>query len=105
MPTREELVRGNVLNEIADDYEEIDQILKQLTMWANELGITRNEVHTALRSLVDLGWARAYDLHVSKVPLEKPDLNRIEDLYFWITAVGIAELNGFPESWIPPLPD
>lgn len=102
MPSREELVRANVLNEIADDYEEIGQILIQLDRWSASLQITRDEVKTALSELIYAGWANAYKLspsepHVTTMPAPEP--TQFEELYFYITSAGKAELRGYPDDW------
>jgi hypothetical protein len=63
--TRAEFVQRLILNSICDDFENVDQvILCDVAEVAAKCGITveRPEVVENLRSLVDAGLAKAYDL-------------------------------------------
>lgn len=101
MANRAELVRAQVLSEIADDFEEIRQIMVQLRRVAY-LGISRAEVKEALVALVQDGLARAYDLYVSQEPLPGlPPPDTFDEHYFYITPRGLELLLTFPEEWFP----
>ena len=96
---RSELVRLMVLNEICDDYENVDQIIfphvaKQASKCV--LAIERSEIVNALAGLIQDGLAKAYLLS----PFEPfstglhgmPPLDVIEEdfeTYFWATKKGI----------------
>ncbi|MEO5922847.1 MAG: hypothetical protein ABIR70_03375 [Bryobacteraceae bacterium] len=87
MEDRFERVKVNVLNEIADDFEEIGQVMIQLDRWASDIAITRDEAKAALLKLVEDGLAKAYDLHVSQVPISgspNPEYH-----FFYITPQGL----------------
>jgi hypothetical protein len=102
LPDRSELVRANVLSEIADDYEEIDQIMIQLERWSAELKISRVEVTIALADLLAADWARAYDLRISQAPLDPaPKVSQFDDLYFYITPKGAEILKALPYELFP----
>ncbi len=101
MDDRSERVKANVLNEIADDYEEIGQVMIQLGRWATEVAVTRDEAKAALLMLVEQGLAKAYDLYVSHEPISgspNPEYH-----YFYITPEGIDALHAFPKEWFPPI--
>jgi hypothetical protein len=102
MADRLERVKAHVLNWIADDYEEIGQIMIDLHRWNSELEITREEVKVALAALVQDGLAKTYDLHSSQVPLlGLPDAATFEAHYFYITPKGKEKLLTLPEEWFP----
>lgn len=90
------MTEAHVLNEIADDYEEIGQIMSQLSP---ELAIAREDAYAALVHLVEAGFANAYDLFVSQEPLTTPP--DPETHYFYITPRGIEILSALPEEWFP----
>ena len=88
--------------EIADDYEEVLQILIQLNRPTGPFVFLREEIKWALQSLLELGWAKVYDLWVSQVPLEGVlEVSRFDDLYFYITPAGKEALYKFPKAWFP----
>jgi hypothetical protein len=104
MENRSERIRAEVLNFIADDYEEIGQIMIDLDRWSSELRIGRDEVRTALVSLIGDGLAKAYMLGEGGYELEGvPEAATFEDHYFYITPKGIEILPTFPEEWFTPL--
>jgi len=100
--SRSELVRLMVLNEICDDYENVDQIIfpkvaKQTAKYG--LVIERSEIVNALAGLIQDGLAKAYLLS----PFEPfsielpgmPPLDVIEEdfeTYFYATKTGIDDL-------------
>jgi len=97
---RSELVRRLVLSEIADDYENVDQIiLPSVAKLGVKLGLSidRSEISDALRSLVGDGLAKAYLLS-GKEPFSTeiqglPALDVVEEnfkTYFYITEKGNA---------------
>ena len=107
---RSELVRRLILNEIGDDYENVDQIiLPQVAKIGERCGLTimRPEVVQALTELVEGGLAKAYLL--SPWPGESRELEGMppgdaveEDFetYFLSTREGM-ELHLSDDSWWP----
>ena len=99
---RNEVVRLLVLNEIMDDYENVDQmILKGVTELGAKLGwsIDRTEVVNALAELIQQGLAKAYDLSSPPphIPLQgMPAMDVVENMtdevfhtYFYVTPAGM----------------
>src|SRR5580692_4221838 len=62
--TRAELIRMFVLNSFCDDYEDIEQITKQTDELGPKCGLTisHDDIILALRELIELGYAKAWDL-------------------------------------------
>jgi hypothetical protein len=98
---RRALVRTLVLNSIADDYENLEQITKQVASISADCGMTipPSEILEALGDLVGAGLAKAYQLS-SNEPEEicgMPSANEIgspfltteNDIYFWVTKKGM----------------
>jgi hypothetical protein len=106
--TRLELIRRLVLNEICDDYEDIFQIEKQLGQGLQDVSfsISQEEVIRALAELIELEWARAWDLSSNNpevLPYDgMPPTTEIVPwrTYFWATPTGIA-INVADDSWSP----
>ena len=106
--SEKELVRRLVLNEISDDYENVDQtILPSVSKFCSKLGFLaeRSDIVEALSGLIDEGLAKAY--HLSQGPAEEvqgmPPLDVIEDYfetYFYITPKGVL-LQTSDRSWWP----
>ena len=98
--TRSEFVRRLVLNEIGDDYENVDQvILRDAAETGAKCGLTieRSEVVEALASLIADGLAKAYVLpgpERSPFSGELPGMPPLDDVeeyfrtYFYITKKG-----------------
>jgi hypothetical protein len=106
---RNELIRLMVLNEICDDYENIDQIiLPHVARDCAKLGVLveRSHIVNALAELIEDGLAKAYLLSGRKKPEElqgMPSLDVIEEdfkTYFYITSKG-EELHLSDDSWWP----
>jgi hypothetical protein len=101
-----EYVLARVLLEIADDFEELNQILIQLNRHTGPLVFLREEIKEALCSLLERGWARAYDLWSSsqdeRFPVvESPPFLLYDKLYFWITPEGLDAVYKYPKKWFP----
>ena len=107
---RGDFVRRLVLNEIADDYENIDQVVLRgvATVGAN-LGwaIERSEVVATLGSLIEDGLAKAYILSGRKPYATEiegvPSLEVVEKdfkTYFYITKKGM-DLHLSDDTWWP----
>jgi len=104
--TRDELVRRLVVNEISDDFENIDQvILRRVAETGIKCGLTieRSEVVAALESLIADGLATAHILpEPGEVP-GMPPVNEIEEnfkTYFHITKKGMA-VHLSDDTWCP----
>lgn len=104
--TRNELIRRMVLNAIADDYENVDQIiLPQVAKDCAKLGfaIERSEIVKALGELVASGLAKGFLLSDAPVELQSmPSLEVVEEdftTYFYVTKNGRdAQLS---DEWWP----
>ena len=108
--TRSEFVRWMVLNEISDDYENVDQIiLPNVAKDGAKCGLTiqRSEIVDALARLIEDGMAKAYLLsstqpHVTELQ-SMPPLDIVEEYfrtYFYITKKGM-DLHLSDETWRP----
>ena len=101
---RSEFMRRLVLNEISNDYENVDQcILRHAAVEASRCGLTINraEVVAALTSLVEAGLAKAYVLPDTTELIGMPPLDMIvEDFktYFYITKKGM-EVHLADDDW------
>jgi hypothetical protein len=62
--TRAELIRRFVLNSICDDYEDIERITNYIDEVGPKCGlaISNEDIFRALRELIELGYAKAWDL-------------------------------------------
>jgi hypothetical protein len=105
---RNELIRWMVLDEICDDYENVDQIiLPDVARDCAKLGfvVDRSNIVKALGELIEGGLAKAYLLSGTK-PEElrgMPSLDVIEEdfkTYFYVTPKG-KELHLSDDSWWP----
>ena len=94
---RTEAVRALVLNELCDDYEEPEQILKQVRCDAIDPVLSADELRQALVSLVGTGLAKAYRSTATRNPPEEIAWNGESGVYFYITELGrrfLAEIEG-----------
>ncbi|MGH9614523.1 MAG: hypothetical protein ACRD4P_15735 [Bryobacteraceae bacterium] len=92
---RRELVQRLVLDEISDDYENVDQcILRHVAEIGVTYGLTINrpEIVVALAELIDGGLAKAYFLPSTEPLQNMPPLDEVEEYfktYFYITKKGM----------------
>ncbi len=121
--SRRELVERLVLDSICDDYENLSVSIKpDLDRYARDCGleISEPEIVTALNSLVELGWAKAYRLG-GKDAVEFDRMPTIDEMrdpdgaWFYVTGVGLkvelADYEGWPfddegalrKDWAPPV--
>lgn len=119
--TRAELIRMFALNSMCDDYEDIEQITKWTVHWGSECGIaiSHEDIIQALRELIEMGHAKAWDLTQPKPePIKEyrgmPTPEEISefDPYFFRTQSGLEsskplmsdrlfdESNNLREVWI-----
>ena len=110
--TRSEFLRRLVLNEIGDDYENVDQvILREVAKTGARCGLTieRFEVVDALASLIADGLAKAYILPgPERSPFSgelpgMPPMDEVEEnfkTYFYITKKGM-DLHLSDREWFP----
>ena len=104
---RDQLIQRLVLNEISDDYENLDQIIfPHLAEGGVRLGltITRSEAIDTLKVLVARGFAKAYELSGPE-PREidgVPPLDVEGDFrtWFYITKEGMVFHEG-DDTWWP----
>jgi aryl-alcohol dehydrogenase-like predicted oxidoreductase len=97
---RRQLVRTFVLDAIADDYENLEQITKHVTSLSVRCGMTieSSEILQALGDLIAADLAKAYRLsnetakEIHGMPpsdqIGSPDLTTTGDVYFWVTQDG-----------------
>ena len=109
---RVEFIQRLVLNEICDDFENVDQvILRDVALLGAKIGliIERADVVEALAALVETGMAKAYDLRNSKSrdPFDgelpgMPTLDAVQEdfPYFYVTAKGM-EFHEADSTWWP----
>lgn len=105
--TRKELIRRFVLNEICDDYENLEMIHKWVTRKSARAGLTVQdaEIIEALAGLIQSGLARTYRFRPPyKSPPDRlsgvPPLKEIGKYYFWATPQG-RDLQVSDRSWYP----
>ena len=116
---RDELTAMFVLDVIADDYESLETIYREVSEFGERCGITFGsaEIRSALLNLIETDLARAYRLSPLR-PGEEivgvPVSSEIDDLYFLPTERGkevqLADFEGWPfdergslrKNWIPP---
>lgn len=108
--TRREFIRRLVLNEITDDYENVDQVVfREVAKVGAKLGwtIERSEVVAALDGLIEDGLAKAYILSGRKPYATEiegmPSLEVVEKdfkTYFYVTKKGM-DLHLSDETWWP----
>ncbi len=108
---RSELVRTFVLNGIADDYENLEQITKQVDGLSAGCGMTiqSSEILEALGDLVRAGLAKAYRLssdgakEIDGMPsaheIGSPNRTTASDSYFWVTKKGMDLQLSPCEDW------
>lgn len=95
------LLRGMVMDAIADDYERLDSILIQVFEWAAAEGVeaTRRDVINILTELITRGSAHAFLLLPSAAPVlvsEVLSAEEMEDVYFLLSSVGKKEIGLVP---------
>ena len=105
---RAELIRMFVLDEIMDDYEELDHITERIAPLGRQCGvlIQRQDVAQALISLTENGFAKAYSLGRNSREIEGvPPLDTIQDsdqytrCYFLVTDSGREEHRRQDSLW------
>jgi hypothetical protein len=107
---RSELIRRLVLDEISDDYENVDQIMLPNVARDGaelELSIERSDIVDALRSLIEEGLAKAFILSAREPCSTEiqgmPALDVIEEdfkTYFYITKKGL-DFHLADDTWWP----
>jgi hypothetical protein len=90
-------VEDYVLDAVADGYESWQSILASVRQFAKNGSITvrRSEVLKALQSLVNKGLVQSYLLrpvHVDWATAVDWDLNRLHELWYYITPAGLARI-------------
>jgi len=120
--TQIEFVRRLVLNEICDDYEDLEMIGQWVFKDSARCGltVTQGDIVKSLIDLIEAGMAKAYWFEpMAKEPSElkgPPPLDEIQKFYFWATPQGIdlqvSDGNWWPfddndelrKDWVPPSP-
>jgi len=77
---------------MADDYENLELIIRDVTNWGKnkEIFPTRTEIVNAIESVIARGYAKSFLLS-SHPPHSTPvefDPNRVADLYYYLTPAG-----------------
>jgi hypothetical protein len=91
MSSRQEILQDLVLNSFADDFEDFEMIVHEVTQWGNEKDLTfsREEIAAALEQSISNGHAQAYVLSPT-MPSRTAKFSRehIDDFYFYLTPAG-----------------
>jgi hypothetical protein len=89
---RKNFMRDLVMTCMADDYENLEIIMRDVTNWGEGRHVfpTRAEVVSAIEKVIADGYAQSFllsprPLHSTAVAF---DLERVDDLYFYLTPVG-----------------
>lgn len=104
--TRKELVRRFVLNEIGDDYENVEHIHTLIARDSSRCGleISRPDIVQGLRELIETGLAKAYKLTPTRRTAEEvtgvQSVDQMDDYYFWATPKG-RDLQSSDDDWYP----
>ena len=117
---RNELITMFVLDMVADGYEDIDQIVKDVTNLGERCGmeVHVSEIIHALNDLVARQLVKAYRFPLDGSPTEEgfemPPCGKIGEYHFKITSEGMKlemadyppwpfdEDNNLKEEWVPP---
>lgn len=115
---RPELLRRFVLNEVADDYENLEKIYSEVSSLGSRCGLSlpRGEIKQALVDLIEARLVKAYRLTTNSVEEFDgvPEAERMDDSYFWITPRGkdllVSDGDWWPfddegslrVGWVPP---
>ncbi len=100
----EQLKPALVMRAIADDYEDLDMITREVIEWGRErkLSITASEVSVVLVQLIESGLAKAFHLSPLREFPGVPDAQKLGDCYFGLTQHGLEQLTRLlPDVWIP----
>jgi hypothetical protein len=101
-----------VLNEIADDYENLHQVAKQVASLSSDCGLTieTHEILEALGDLIANDLASAYRLSSTSTAeklygmppadqIGSPDESMMGDIYFWVTEKGRQLVRSRSPDW------
>jgi hypothetical protein len=96
MLSRHATLQNLVLNAFADDFEDFEMIIHEVTQWAAEKGLTfsQDEIAEALEQSIRSGYAKAYVLSPT-LPGRIADFSRenINEFYFCLTPEGLRILS------------
>jgi hypothetical protein len=97
-------LRELTLRAIADDYEDFERIVQDVTAWADDLGISvpRYQTMKALEELIERGHAQAFLL--SSAPPGKAEVvnysrARLGELWFYVTPKGLQLAKDLQKKW------
>jgi hypothetical protein len=97
------VIKNLIMGDVADDYEEFEHVLKNVTASAADRGISvdRQVVFDKLKELVKEGRVRAY-VYLTKqqsfAETAECSADRIDDLWFYITPKGLEVFEPFGEE-------
>jgi hypothetical protein len=94
MKDADRLVRNLIMGDVADDYEEFDHVVRNVTVEASEFGVAadRGLVFEKLGELLREGLIQAYEYRPddrSFVETQDYSSDRVGDLWFYITPRGL----------------
>jgi hypothetical protein len=108
--TRAELIRMFVVDSMCDDYEDIQQITKWTVEWGSKCGLTisHEDIIRALRELIEMGYAKAWDLTQPKREPPKeyqgmPTRDQIRGMdphFISQTEEGVKSFEQLPTEWL-----
>ena len=89
---RDELARSIAMDAIADDYEDLQTVVGDVSSWSSEQGValTQTEILEALTGLLDAGLAETY--HLDPNCAAQPLQGYAPGCYFLLTDRGKAAL-------------
>jgi hypothetical protein len=96
MMERNKLIQGLVMDSIADDYEDLSMVVREVSTWASERGssVAKSDIKKALLDLIRDGLAAAYRLTPStREKIQgRPESDMLGKCHFLLTEEGQAEL-------------
>ena len=95
-----QIITEYALRAISDDYEDFERVLKDVSGWTAERGITvdRQAVVKALEGLISDGCAQAYLLSAKAEPVDY-SADRVDEVWFYVTSKGKELAGQFREKW------
>jgi hypothetical protein len=102
MKGKDQTVRELVVCAAADDYEDFEKVVKEVTGWAVEHGTSANRqtIFEKLREVISDGYMRAYVYSQESARFEQAEctVENLDRLWFYVTAKGkqlVTDLGGF----------
>ena len=92
MKSRERVIDEFVVEAVANDYENFECVVQQVTKWSARIGLrtTRQELIDALERAIGNGYALAYSLSPQEPHSQVVEFSRarLDELWFYVTPKG-----------------